>query len=364
MNKTKALLFWLLGLMLLLLVNPCVLLAQEGRQMRNDRNMQEKSPDADQIRSSDVKRSPLRAILNKVTIGANLGYGMNYYSQKLPYSILQEGDNHYLLTQSNAVSTGYSNWLNSPKQYVGLRPGDADGLVQGDTANLRLRGFGSSLPIGLDLHVVLADRFRIGGGLGFEIFSVRSLDFKNGGSELSTYNAGVNSALAWRYYGMVGARVISWGNWDHSVDFRLGKKNFLTQFDGADPGAFFNLGFMMERNYSEYFRFTLRPSLEWFSHTTNIGELAELKTNTPSLYIQAGVNLNFPRVPRCPMKACQTQLEHLHNGKEFRGQPIYRWQNPKYGQNHPELQRNLKRNKDDTEQRLQKRPNRKQSPGS
>ena len=357
MKKNFTLFFRLSGLLLLLLLSPGVVLAQEEGGIKGERNMQEKSPDADKIKSADVKRSPVRAILNKITIGANIGYGLNYYHQKLPYTILQDGDNHYLKPQPGSIS-GYSNWVSSPAFKPLLPAGDADAVVRGDsdTTNLKLTGFGSSLPLNIDLHVVLLDRFRIGGGAGIEAFSVKTLEFKNANSVLHEYNADVSTAIAWRYYGMLGARVYSWGNWDHSVDMRLGKKKFLTQFEGSTGKTFFNLGVTMERNYSEYFRFTFRPAVELFSYTSNKEDLPELKTLNPSLYLQAGVNFNFPRVPRCPIDACHIQLEHVHDGKEFRGQPIHRWQNPKYGQNHPELQRNLKRRKDDTEQRLQRRP--------
>lgn len=358
MKIKKALFFWLFGL-LFLCYTPCSLFAQEERQMRGERNMQEESPDSEVVKSGDVKRSPIRAILNKITIGTSLGYGLNYYRQKLPYNVMRQGDEHYISPQSDP-SLWYSTWLNNPQFNPLATNGTPDGMVAGDTTDLGLQGFGHSLPLSLDLHVVLLDRFRIGGGLGFEMFSIRPLNFKGDGGILMAYEPAVKNALAWRYYGMLGTRVIRWENWDHSVEVRLGKKNFLTKFENVNESAFFNLGFMMERHFSEYFRFTLRPSLEWFSFTSQVGE-EELKTTDPSLYIQAGISFNYPRLPRCPISSCHIQLEHVHNGKEFRGQPIHRWQNPKYGQNHPELQRNLKRRKDDTEQQLQKRPRRKKN---
>lgn len=348
----------LAGLLLLLAISTSSLYAQEGRQM------QERSPDADIVKPSEVKRSPFRAILNKVTLGVNAGYGLNYYRQNIPYVVMRQGETHYL-SPSGASTSWYSKWLTNSQFSPLAANGPEDAKVSGDTTDLRMLGIGHSLPLGLDLHVVLMERFRIGGGIGMEMFSIRPLSFKNDGGVLGQYHTDIKSSLAWRYYGMLGTRVISWGNWDHTVDVRLGKKKFLGQhFQKVHENTFFNLGFMMERQYSEYFRLTLRPSVEWFSFKSslesigNMGELEELKTSAPAFYFQAGISINYPRLPRCPIKACHTQLEHLHNGKEFRGQPIHKWQNPKYGQNHPELQRNLKRDKDDTEQRLQKRPKR------
>lgn len=362
MKLNKALFFWLVGLFLLLFGTPSSLLAQEERQMEGGRQMQEESPDSEIVKSEDVKRSRIRAILNKITIGTSLGYGLNYYHQKIPYTVMMQDDVHYI-NPVNGVQTGYyTSWLNSPlRSPTPFTDASKQAEVWGDTTELAMRGFGHSLPLSVDLHVVLLDRFRIGGGVGVEMFSIRSLVFTGDGGRLHAYQPNVKNALAWRYYGMLGTRVIRWENWEHSVEVRLGKKNFLTKFDGVNENVFFNLGFMMERNYSEYFRFTLRPSLEWFSYSAALGDEAELKTNVPSFYIQAGVSFNFPKLPRCPMSSCHTQLEHVHGGKEFRGQPLHRWQNPKYGQNHPELQRNLKRRKDDTEQQRQKRPKRKKN---
>lgn len=359
MKIKKALFFWLIGFPLLLLSTPQSLYAQQERQM------QERSPNEDVVKAGDVKRSTFRAILNKVTIGASLGYGLNYYQQKLPYTVMRKGDQHYLSPLDvDGANVWYTNWLNNPLKDPLARNIMPDAVHSVDSTDLRLRGFGHSLPLGLDLHVVIMDRIRLGGGVGLEMFSIRPLDFKNSYDSLRQYQPGVKSALALRYYGMAGARVIRWGNWDHSVDVRLGKKNFLTKFDkgNVNENLLFNVGFTMERHYSEYFRFTLRPSAEWFSFTSKIGENEELKTSNPSLYIQAGVSFNYPLLPRCPIKACHTQLEHVHNGKEFRGQPIHRWQNPKYGQNHPELQRNLKRRREDTEQQRQRRPRKRHSP--
>jgi hypothetical protein len=355
MKAFRSLFLWLIGLSLILLAGTSPLMAQEG-----ERRMQERSPDSQVTKPGDVKRSAFRGIVNRVTLGGSVGYGLNHYRQRLPATVMQQGDQHYLLFDGSPA--GYQNWLNSPQYNPLINRGDADELVNGmaDTTRLKMTGFGQSLPLSLDLHIVLADRFRLGGGLGFELFSINDLDFKQDGNLFGPYQSGVRTAMAWRYYGMAGARIIRWRYWDHSVDLRLGKKNFLSQFDkeAVNESMFVNLGLTMERHYSEYFRFTLRPSLEWHSFRTALGDQPELKTHVPSLYVQAGVSLNYPRLRRCTMSGCQTQLEHVHYGKEFRGQPLHRWQNPKYGQNHPELQRHLRRRNSDTEQQLQKRPKR------
>lgn len=309
----------------------------------------------------NVKTSFIRKVLSRVNIGISTGYGYSLYRQNLEgYSVFNRNETFHLVPGSEInygrVNPNYQNWISEPYYRSDVIPKEGDRAVTGDTASLGLRGAGSHLPFHLNLSVNLLDRFKIGGGVAAEVYSIGDLRFSGWEEAPAPYNSGVNSALMLRYYGSFAARVSRWYFWDFSPELQAGKKNFLTGFDKeflAD-GFYYNGGLLIERHFSEYFRFTLRPSAEWSSYKMDLPEInQELTTNTPSFYLQAGISFNYPKLPRCPINQCHAQLEHVHNGKEYRGQPIYRWQNPKYGQNHPELMRNKKRTKDDTEYRLQ-----------
>ena len=327
--------------------------AQQGR----GRQMQEAPPFQG---PKEVKRSGFRQALSKVNVGISLGYGQTYYRQDLSgYSVFLKNGTHYLVPESNItfgrVNRSYTNWLSAPKDRSDVIPLDTDLAISGDTAQLGLSGYGTSLPLNLNFHFNLADRFKVGGGVTAELHSIKDLEFDQWGELLGTYNSNVNSAFMLRYYGMFGVRVTRWYYWDFSADTQIGKKNFVSQFDKSQisDGFYYNFGCLIEHHYSEYFRLTLRPSLEWSSYNINLEAAGKtITTNSPAFFFQAGISLNYPRLPRCPINACHAQLEHVHQGKEFRGQPIYRWQNPKYGQNDPELMRNKKRDKDDSQQRL------------
>ncbi|WP_026464546.1 hypothetical protein [Adhaeribacter aquaticus] len=39
--------------------------------------------------------------------------------------------------------------------------------------------------------------------------------------------------------------------------------------------------------------------------------------------------------PACPIFSCHTRKVHIHGGKEFRGQPIWKKQNPHIGEKMP-----------------------------
>lgn len=309
----------------------------------------------------EVKNSFFRQALSKLNIGFSTGYGYTIYKQNLSgYSVFRQGETHFLVPKSSIsygrVNRSFTQWLNDPQDQSNVLPREDNVTVTGDTAQLGLFGSGQSLPLNFNLSVNLIDRFKLGGGVSAEIFSIRDLDFTGENEKLGSYLSDVNSAIMLRYYGSLAMRVSRWYFWDFSADLQVGKKNYLTQFNKAQlsDGYFYNLGFLVERHFSEYFRLTLRPSAEWSSYKMNLaGAEQSVTTQTPAFYLQAGISFNIPRLSRCPMSGCQTQLEHVHSGKEFRGQPIYRWQNPKYGQNHPELMRNKKRKKEDTEQRLQ-----------
>ena len=333
--------------------------AQEdgGRIIRTDDEDTEQTTEEQEEAgdSTKVKKYVVRRILNKITFTAALGYGLNNYRTNLKEHLVDYKDGTHYLVQEGAT-VGVSDWMYAPAENLGYNQGTT--LADGDT--LKLRGYNHSLPLNIGLHVIIKERFKVGGGIGLEMFSIGDLSIKEPGENFETYSSGLSSALALRYYGTLGYRVQHFLWWDNYADLRIGKWKPITKFDKpVNTGLFFNLGYQMERNFSEFFRFTLRPSIEYHAYKRDIND-KDLKVAVPSAYLEAGISLNYPTLPRCPIKSCETQVNHLHYSREYRGQPITRWQNPKMGQNHRELERIKRRKKDDTEQELQyKKPRRK-----
>lgn len=349
MKLTGKLHFLSLLLLFVLLLAAC---PQVQAQRNGERQMEEEAP----YQSPGApKPNIFRTILNKITVGLYTGYGYTQYRQKLDgVSILQRNGSQYLFTSTTGtVNASYQNWLNDPQSSLTVVPGPQDKLINSDTLALSMKGGSHSLPFGISLYGVLFDRVRLGGGLELSVFSLDALQYSEG-AQLEDYDAGIKSALAYRFYGLVGARAWRWYEYDFVPELRIGQRKFISQFanDKIDQKLITNLGLSIEKNYSELFRLVLRPSVEWSGYTMNLGgslntnstSEAQLVTQTPAFYFQAGISLNYPRLPRCPINRCHIQLEHVHFGKEYRGQPIYRWQNPKYGQNHPIPER-IKRKK-------------------
>jgi hypothetical protein len=61
----------------------------------------------------------------------------------------------------------------------------------------------------------------------------------------------------------------------------------------------------------------------------------EITHRQPAVFVQFGATIKMPELPRCPVPGCKTQINHVHGRKEYRSKvhPIWKWQNPNYGQN-------------------------------
>lgn len=53
------------------------------------------------------------------------------------------------------------------------------------------------------------------------------------------------------------------------------------------------------------------------------------------LFLSAGVS---SCMPACPVNSCHVRKQHLHGKKKYRGQPIWKKQNPRIGERLPKRQ--------------------------
>jgi hypothetical protein len=103
---------------------------------------------------------------------------------------------------------------------------------------------------------------------------------------------------------------------------------------------YLNLGVRAEREFSEYFRIFIRPSYEVKSYKLTIPETTQtLQHRLNGLYVNVGFTYRLPELRRCFLKTCHAQINHAHGNREYRSRrhPIYKKQNPHYGENYPEL---------------------------
>lgn len=292
--------------------------------------------------STEIKRSPIRKALNMFSLTATSGYGLTLYKHDISgFTILQKQNEPTYIIQdfsSTIPNVGFNSWLQDPVPISDVRYENEDFILDSDTATVGYRGIGNSVPLNLSIHVDI-QQFRIGGGVSAEFHTLNKFSPTSFEDEISPYEPEAKNSLFTRWFGVIGYKVHNY--WDYSFvpEFQFGKVNFGENYNKSmiNKGMFFNIGVSIEKNFSEYFRAILRPSVEIKNYTVNVGETSGILHRQPAFYITAGISFNYPEVPRCKIASCQTQLKHVHAGKEFRGQPFWKKQNPKYGENHQDL---------------------------
>ena len=324
----------------------------------------------------NIYRNPIRVFLNKFSITATTGYSANTYDHKLTgVYFFQDRTNQYILPNSEVLGstfTGYTNWLNNPElgtetslenefdvpfDYL-ANPvnnpalGGAEFLIDTDTTDFGFKGTSSGIPLLLSIHFNIAD-FRIGGGFSYEKQFIRELKPISYADQVRAYQPNFKSTSYTKLFGVVGYRFYQFWRYDFVAELQVGRINAGKQFNSAviTRGTYTNFGISIENNWSEYFRVIIRPSFDFKKYTIDIPGGASVSHRYPSFFIQAGISINIPDIPRSPMKSDHVQLKHVYTNPktgqlmEVRGQPIWKRQNPKVGENHRKLWRYKGRNK-------------------
>jgi hypothetical protein len=298
---------------------------------------------------ADPMSNNFRNLLSKLHFSLSTGYGRTFYSHQLAgFGIVQQnGFQPVAFISGTGPTTQYSNWFNDIALQTDMRT--ADFLVNSDTTSIGFRSRGFNIPIKFSVHVAF-DRFRLGGGLSYEYMRIGEFTPTNYRNEISNFSPGINGALARRYFVMVGANLMSYYEYNLVADLNVGSINPGRNFNSGiiDKGPYFNLGLQFEREFSEYFKVFLRPSVEWKSYTITIPETTSAIRHTyPSVFVNVGATLRIAELARCRINNCHAQVDHRHGNLVVRSRmhPIYKKQNPHYGENYPRLIRYKWRNK-------------------
>ncbi|SMG12854.1 hypothetical protein SAMN05661096_00549 [Marivirga sericea] len=299
----------------------------------------------------EIEANLFRRIAQHFSAEVALGYGSTRYRQNLDeYQIYSNGSNLYLLGEDSlGNSVGIGNWLNRPFltdtldtasaiwYQNTLNESDQNRSYVIDSLEKRLVGGGNAIPIHLKLHFNY-DRYRIGAGATFEINSKANLQLKGFPDYVANYESDFKRFYTRKFYLTAGVRYYDFWDFSYFADIEYG--NFRLS-ESAFPGGqvstnnYWNISLPIEKNFSEYFRLVMRPSLDLKSINTTLPTGQSIKTNLWNLQFQVGVRVSFPLFKKCPISNCEAQKEHRHIDKKFRGQPIYKWQNPKVGENDP-----------------------------
>ncbi len=298
---------------------------------------------------ADPVNGGFRNFLSKFHFSVSTGYGKTFYRQDLSdFALLQQANEAPFIFRQDlnitggTISSGYNYWFNraTPEENRAYNAG-TDFLVSGDTTDLAFEGGGMSIPINLGIHFEF-DRYKIGLGYMFEYHRPSTMRPSNFTDQISSYEPDFNSAFYQKYYLMLGAKVYRYYYWVLSVDSHIGAFNLSGKFDKSQitKGVYFNIGTTVEREMSEYLRFFVRPSLDLKSFTLEMPETdVAIRTGMNAFYVQVGLTYRLPRLKRCFIKTCKTQVDHQHGDREYRSRihPFYKKQNPHHGENYPTL---------------------------
>lgn len=334
----------------------------------------------------NIYRSPFRVFINKFSITATTGYGSTTYKHDLNgVYFFQDAQNQFIFPNNEVPGetfVGYSDWLNDPQlgaetslqnsfdvpfDYL---PNPVNNpllvsrqfLIDTDTANFGFKGASWGIPLTISLHYNILD-FRIGGGFMYERQFVKELEPISFQGEVRSYTPNFSSTSYTKFFGLVGYKFYSFWSYDFVAELQVGNNRAGRQFNRAviDRGLYTNFGISIENNWSEYFRVIVKPSLDFKKYTLSLPTGQSIEHRHPSFFLQVGVSINIPEIPRSPMKSDHTQLKHIYTDPktgrlmEVRGQPIWKRQNPKMGENHRNLKKHRPSSKDKVKSNKAKR---------
>ncbi|MEQ8472427.1 MAG: hypothetical protein RIC35_14635 [Marinoscillum sp.] len=320
----------------------------------------------------NIYRNPARVFLNKFSFTLTSGYGLTNYRHELEgFYFFQDNLNQIILSNQNELPvlfTGYDGWMSQPflSEEVVLddlfdvpydylaNPVNNPALVNRqflldtDTAALGFSSFSPTVPIMASVHYDF-NKFRVGAGFQYERHFIKPLKPTLYEEVIRPYQPKFDKTSYTKIFGVFGYEFYEWWDYTFVAELRLGYakagKEINQNAIGIGQNFFSNIGVSIEYNFSEYLRAVVRPAYDIKSYVVNLPDASSIRHNNSAFMIQVGLSINIPEIPRSPMKSDHVQLKHVlmdpSTGKlmEVRGQPIWKKQNPKVGENHRRLWR-------------------------
>ena len=289
-----------------------------------------------------------RNFLGNFSVHAGTGVGLTFYSHEINGpGVLQKIDGAvYLFDDTfvlgDSLNEGYSNWVNNAQVSVAIPIGDEDFLLGTDTTIIKYTGSSANIPLSIAVSYTF-DRYRFGGGYSYEQALAPKYYPNVESKNLQPFKTNYSTASITRYYAYFGGDIYRSYRHTIAVDamvgtYKFGAKNF--NVSQITTKLFFNLGISFERSLSEYFKVFVRPSAELKNYSLLVPGLNYTVHHTmPAFYVNLGAVLRMPDLRKCKVDQCKTQKNHRHGAKIYRSKvhPFWKWQNPNYGQNFPQL---------------------------
>lgn len=289
-----------------------------------------------------VKRvkSKIRPLLSKFTLGISTGPGVSFFKHSLEGFGIQQNPGSAPIIYPVGGTSQYRNWFNtSSTSNLPVLP--TTFRVNSDTADIGFKGRGLAIPLKATLHYEWK-RYRFGLGYSYEYMTVgnfRPISYKN---EIGNFSPNARGGFMRKFFGMVGVSAYRYQNYLLVLDAQIGsfKPSRAFNMGQIEKGIYFNVGTTIEKELSEYLKFFVRPSFDVKSFRLGLPEAGQgVKHRFNAFYLNAGFSYRLPELRRCVVDGCKAQINHAHGNKEYRSriQPIYKKQNPYYGENHPTL---------------------------
>ena len=289
-----------------------------------------------------IKKNP-RSIFRNFKFGFSTGYGNTFFSHKLDdFGIYQAAGNQPTIFVAKSPATvRYTNWVNQVSlDPSAVKPGSF--LVSSDSAKLGFKGNALNIPFKATVHFEWSGKYRIGAGYSYEFMSMGSLHPISYGNKIANFQPAGSTGWMNKYFGMIGVSFYRAGDYLFTGDAQIGGYKPGSNFNSAllQTGVYMNVGVTVERELSEYLRVFVRPSYEIKNYTLSLPEGGTTIThNINAFYVNVGLSYSIPELRKCKKHDCKIQMNHAHGDREYRSRvhPIYKKQNPLYGENHPKL---------------------------
>jgi hypothetical protein len=275
-------------------------------------------------------------LLKNVNFGLSTGYGNTFFSHNLNGFGIYQAPGSSPQIFSGSTATRYGNWVNNVAIDNSAAATTAF-VVNSDTASLGFKGNALNIPLQLFVYYSIKQRYRIGAGYSYELMSMGSFQSISYANNVSSFQPASPTGFVRKYYGLLGVSFYRMGEYLFTGDLQIGdfkpKSNFSASVTG---GMYYNFGVTIERDFSEYFRVFARPSFEFKSYDLAIPESGRaISHSVNAFYINVGITYRIPELPRCFLKDCHVQINHAHGNREYRSRrhPVYKKQNPGYGEN-------------------------------
>ncbi|MCG8340615.1 MAG: hypothetical protein MI674_05100 [Cytophagales bacterium] len=266
----------------------------------------------------------LRRILNNIHVDIGGGHGLSFYQNKVQkMEVLKREDRFFLINPAEPEVAYIINWFKDPNTTVeNFSDSGIGGVRSNPQEEVVFKGTGRTTPITLSLYTEIKKRFRLGGGIGVSVNTISTLRPNAEQEKLGNYNTSQQTTYYKSYFGMMGFKIINKPAYAILADVRMGEHFSFSKLPNkkfTGRRIFYNAGITVEKNISEYFRLFWRTSYEYQYFTDEITKGRTILFERSDVYLQFGISLNWPELPRCKIRNCKIEIKHNHRGKSYRG---------------------------------------------